>query len=70
MALELAARPFPSARARENEAYWQVGLTPPSYHALVLRLVDTEDAEREMPAEVHRLRRLRGKRAAARTGPA
>lgn len=68
MALALAAQSFPSARARENEAYWQIGLTPPSYHAMVLRVLDREDAEREMPAEVHRLRRLREKRAAARSG--
>ena len=66
MALSLAARPFPSAQRREAEALWQVGLRPTPYHALVLRLLERADCEREMPVEVHRLRRLRDRRAAAR----
>lgn len=66
MALTIAATPYPSARRREAVALWHVGLTPPSFHALVLRLLEDPVAEREMPAEVRRLRRLRDRRAAAR----
>lgn len=67
LALMLAARPYRHPARREADALDRLSLTPTRFWALVGRLLDDPDAEREMPAEVRRLRRLRDARRMARS---
>nr|WP_258562474.1 DUF3263 domain-containing protein [Nocardioides sp. MAH-18] len=61
-ALTLAAIHYRHPAVRETHAMEQLGLTPTRYWALVDHLLDRPDALAKMPAEVHRLRRVRDAR--------
>lgn len=69
MCLDLAAAPYRYPARREADALELVGLTPTRFWAAVGRALDDPEAERVMPVEVRRLRRLRdGRRAVRRVG--
>lgn len=68
LALILAATPYRYPARREADALDQLNLTPTRFWALVHRLLDDPAAEEAMPAEIHRLRRLREARSRARVG--
>lgn len=61
----LEAAHLPSAR--RTEVGIQLGLGVAGYHQRLNALLDDETAEREFPVLIHRLRRLRDQRRAARS---
>ena len=67
LTLTLAATPYRYPARREADALDQLGLTPTRFWARVHRLLDDPVAEAAMPAEVHRLRRLREARRRVRS---
>ena len=68
MVLRLAATPYRSPGRRLDDALELVGLRPTPFWAAVDRLLDRPDALAAYPLEVGRLRRLRERRANARSG--
>lgn len=66
MTLTLAGTPFRHAGARATAIRETLGYSEPRFAQVVGALLLRQDAEAEMPALVHRLRRLRDGRRAAR----
>ena len=66
MTLRLATARYRYPGARESDARDQLGLSPTLFWRHVNALLDDPEALAAMPAEVHRLRRLRDARRRAR----
>lgn len=67
MTLQIAGATYRYPAQREEDYARHVGHTPARAWQIVGALLDRADAEAEMPAVVRRLRRIRERRAAART---
>lgn len=67
MVIWLATTPYRYEGRREADALDRLGLTPTRFWAAVNRLTDSPVAEREYPAQIRRLRRVRAARQAVRT---
>ena len=68
MALTLATTPYRHPGRRDHDVLDQLGWTPARHAQVVMALLDRADVEAARPVEVHRLRRLRDRRGAARRG--
>lgn len=67
MTLTIAAATYRHPGHRDNDYTALVGMTPARAAQVIGALLDRADAEAEMPQVVRRLRRIRERRAAART---
>jgi len=64
--LEFERRAWPSPAVKERAIRERFGVRPVRYYQRLYALIDSEAAERHDPVTVHRLRRLRDRRAAQR----
>lgn len=64
--LDFEARPWRSAALKEVRAREELGLSATRYYQVLRALLGSQDAEAYAPQLVHRLRRQRDRRAAAR----